>query len=71
MEELLKQTEADIAEVKKTIRRLRYKRARTKHSTEIHNINMKILRAESMLADLLSSKAEIEEYLKVGGKNNA
>lgn len=71
MEELLKQTEADIAEVKNAIRRLRYKRTRTKHSTEIHNISVKILKAESMLADLLRTKAEIEEYLKVGGKNNA
>ena len=70
MEELLKQTEADITEVKNAIRRLRYKRARTKHSTEMHNISVKILKAESMLADLLRTKAEIEEYLKVGEKNN-
>lgn len=71
MEELLKQTEGDIEEVKKTIRRLRYKRARTKHSTEMHNISVKILKAESMLADSLRTKAEIEEYLKVGGVTNA
>lgn len=71
MEELLKQAEGDIEEVKNTIRRLRYKRARTKHSTEMHNISVKILKAESMLADLLRTKAEIEEYLKVGGVTNA
>lgn len=71
MEELLKQTEGDIEEVKNTIRRLRYKRARTKHSTEMHNISVKILKAESMLADLLRTKAEIEEYLKLGGVTNA
>lgn len=71
MEELLKQTEADIKEVKKAIHNLRYKRAKVTHSTEIHNISIKILKTESMLADLLRSKAEIEEYLKVRGVTNA
>lgn len=71
MEELLKQTEADILEVKKAIRKLKYKRAKANNFTEEYNISVKILKAEAMLADLLRSKAEIEEYLKVRGVTNA
>ena len=71
MEALLKQVNEDIEEITKTIKSLRYKRATTKHSSTVRNINLELYTAESILADLKSTKAEIEEYIKTRSEDNA
>ena len=71
METLLKQVNEDIEEITKTIKSLRYKRATTKHSSTVRNINLELCTAESILADLKSTKAEIEEYIKTRSEDNA
>lgn len=70
METLLKQVNEDIEEITKTISSLRYKRATTKHSSTIRNINLELYTAESILADLKSTKAEIEEYIKIRSESD-
>ncbi len=71
MQELLKQTEADIAEVKKTIRHLRYKLSKTKQTMERQDLRKKLFEAETMLSDLMRYKSEIEDYIKTRSENNA
>lgn len=71
MQELLKQVNADIAEVTKKIKVLRSRRTRAKTTSKYYNIDREILGFEAMLSDLRSTKAEIEDYIKTRSEDNA
>ena len=71
METLLKQVNNDIEETTKPLDTLKLKLAGTKHSSTRRRLNLEIQIAKSMLADLLSSKAEIEDYIKTRSNDNA
>lgn len=71
MQGLLKQTKADIAEVEKTIVRLKHKLSKAKHTMERQDLKNKVLAAETMLSDLMRYKAEIKDYIKIRSENDA
>lgn len=71
MEELLKQTEADIAEVTKKLKVLRTRRTKTKTNNALYSLDREILGFEAMLSDLRRTKAEIEDYIKTRSEDNA
>ena len=69
MQELLKQTESDIIETEKTIKKLRAKRAKTRTTAVLYGLDREILEFEAILNDLRRTKAEIEDYIKRSEKN--
>ena len=71
MQDLLKQVNADIAEVTKKIKVLKSRRTRAKTTSKYYNIDREILGFEAMLSDLRRTKAEIEDYIKTRSEDNA
>ena len=70
MEELLKQTEADIVEVAKKLKVLRMRRTKTRTTSKFYYIDREIKGFEAMLSDLRRTKAEIEDYIKTRSEDN-
>ena len=71
MEKILKQTEADIAEVTKKLKVLRTRRTKARTNNLLYSLDREILGFEAMLSDLRRTKAEIEEYIKTRSDDNA